>query len=56
GMYSYDDIDPGQEDQDLQKFSIAHDTPSIIPLLKQAMQLNPQVRYMAAPWSPPAWM
>jgi len=56
GMYSYDDIDPIQQDPDLQQFSIAHDTPSIIPLLKQAMQLNPQVRYMATPWSPPAWM
>ncbi len=55
-MYSYDDVDPSQQDPDLQKFSIAHDTPYIIPLLKQAMQLNPSIRYMAAPWSPPAWM
>lgn len=56
GMYSYDDVPPGQQDPRLQRFSIAHDTSYIIPLLKQAMQLNPHVRYLATPWSPPAWM
>ena len=56
GLYSYDDVAPDQMDPRLQKFSIAHDTSYIIPLLKQAIQLNPHVRYMATPWSPPAWM
>src|SRR5436305_5656488 len=56
GMYSYDDIAPNQKDPLLKGFSTAHDTAYIIPLLKQAMQLNPHVRYMATPWSPPAWM
>jgi glucosylceramidase len=56
GVYSYDDITHDQKDPRLQKFSIAHDTAYIIPLLKQAMQLNPYVKYMATPWSPPAWM
>ena len=56
GMYSYDDIAPNQKDPLLKGFSTAHDTAYIIPLLKQALQLNPDVRYMATPWSPPAWM
>ena len=37
-------------------FSIAHDQADIIPLVQQALQLNPQLKIMANPWSPPGWM
>ena len=56
GNYSYDDVPPGQSDPDLSEFSVAHDDPYIIPLLKQALALNPDLRITASPWSPPAWM
>jgi len=54
--YSYDDLPPGQTDPALTFFSIAHDQADIIPLIQQARQLNPQLRVMATPWSPPGWM
>ncbi len=56
GPYSYDDLPPGQTDPTLSKFSINHDTVYIIPILKQALALNPSLKFMANPWSPPAWM
>jgi glucosylceramidase len=56
GAYSYDDLPAGQTDPTLAKFSIAHDTSYILPVLQQAYQLNPSIRFMANPWSPPAWM
>ncbi len=56
GAYSYDDLPSGQTDPTLAKFSIAHDTSYILPVLQQAYQLNPSIRFMANPWSPPAWM
>jgi glucosylceramidase len=56
GPYSYDDLPPGQTDPTLSKFSINHDTAYILPLLKQALALNPSLKFMANPWSPPAWM
>ena len=56
GAYSYDDLPPGQTDPTLSKFSINHDTAYILPLLKQALALNPLLKFMANPWSPPAWM
>src|SRR6266566_9034575 len=56
GPYSYDDLPPGQTDPTLSKFSINHDTAYILPLLKQALALNPSAKFMANPWSPPAWM
>jgi len=56
GPYSYDDLPPGQTDPTLSKFSINHDTVYILPILKQALALNPSLKVMANPWSPPAWM
>jgi glucosylceramidase len=54
--YSYDDLATNQTDVNLVNFSIAHDQADIIPLLQQALQLNPQLTIMANPWSPPGWM
>jgi O-glycosyl hydrolase len=54
-VYSFDDNN-GQADPTLAHFSIAHDLVDIIPLILQAKQLNPQIKIMANPWSPPGWM
>lgn len=56
GNYSYDDMPAGQTDPTLANFSIDHDRAYIIPLLRQARQLNSQLTIMANPWSPPGWM
>ena len=56
GNYSYDDVPTGQTDPTLTNFSISHDTAYIIPLLAQARTINPAVKIVAVPWSPPAWM
>jgi glucosylceramidase len=54
--YTYDDVAPGETDLDLSEFSIAHDQAEILPLVRQALALNPDLKVMATPWSPPAWM
>ncbi|HEU4347619.1 MAG TPA: discoidin domain-containing protein [Actinoplanes sp.] len=54
--YTYDDVPAGQTDFPLAHFSIAHDQNQILPLLRRAIELNPQVTVLATPWSPPAWM
>jgi glucosylceramidase len=54
--YTYDDVAAGQTDYRLAHFSIAHDRAEILPLLRQARAINPQLKIMATPWSPPAWM
>jgi glucosylceramidase len=56
GNYSYDDMPAGQTDPNLANFSVAHDTAYIIPLAKQALSINPNIKVVALPWSPPAWM
>jgi glucosylceramidase len=55
-VYSYDDQPVGTTDLNLTSFSIAHDQAYILPLIVQAKTLNPQMKLMANPWSPPGWM
>jgi glucosylceramidase len=54
--YTYDDVPAGDTDYDLRHFSIAHDRKEILPLLRRALDLNPQIKVIGSPWSPPAWM
>src|SRR5258706_12175950 len=54
--YTYDDLAPGETDQDQEQFSIAHDRAYILPTIRAAMGANPDIKVMALPWSPPAWM
>lgn len=54
--YSYDDMPAGETDPTLARFSIAHDEAYILPVLRQARALNPSLKIMASPWSPPGWM
>jgi len=50
--YTYCD----ERSPDLSRFSIAHDRQCIIPMLKDALRLNPDIRMLGSPWSAPAWM
>jgi glucosylceramidase len=54
--YSYCDVEVGQTDTLLNHFSIEKDKKYIIPVLQEALRINPQLRLFASPWSPPAWM
>ena len=54
--YTYDDVPAGDTDFGLRNFSIAHDQAQILPLLREAIALNPSLEVIASPWSPPAWM
>ena len=54
--YSYDDVTAGQTDVPLARFSIEKDRTYILPVLKKALQKNPNLLFFASPWSPPGWM
>src|ERR1035438_319771 len=54
--YSYDDVAAGSTDTNLAGFSIAHDEADILPLLRQAKAINPAIKMLGTPWSPPGWM
>ena len=51
--YSYDEA-PG--DFALDHFSVANDRATLIPYIKAAQAVRPDLRLWASPWSPPTWM
>ncbi len=53
--FTCDDLQSGQTDMTLEHFNLDHDT-DIIAVAKQIVQINPNVIFMASPWSAPAWM
>lgn len=54
-FYTFDDVE-GSKDYTLEYFSIEKDERYLIPVLKEIIEINPDVIVMAAPWSAPAWM
>lgn len=55
-VFSYDDMPAGQTDTALARFSLSQDTLDIIPLLKEILAINPNIKILGSPWSPPLWM
>lgn len=54
-VFSYDDLPEGQTDVSLSKFSLEKDK-ALIAMLKDILAINPDIKIIAAPWSPPVWM
>ena len=52
-VYSFDE---GEADPELTRFSIEHDREYILPILRQARVVNPDLFLFSSPWSPPGWM
>jgi len=52
-VYSFDE---GEADPELKRFSIDHDRAYILPSLRQARKVNPELFLFSTPWSPPGWM
>ncbi len=55
-IFSYDDLPKGKTDPTLSKFNLSYDTLHLIPVLKEIIALNPNIKIMGSPWSPPVWM
>ena len=54
-VFSYNDLPEGQTDVSLSKFSLEKDK-ALIAMLKDILAINPDIKIIAAPWSPPVWM
>ena len=54
--YTYNDLPLGETDKSLRHFSIAKDLEYVLPAIKSAQVINPELKFYASPWSPPAWM
>jgi glucosylceramidase len=53
-VFSYDE--GSEPDPELKRFSIDHDKQYVLPTIRDARKINPDLFLLATPWSPPAWM
>ncbi|WP_344133679.1 glycoside hydrolase family 30 protein [Saccharopolyspora halophila] len=51
GDYTYDDTCC-----DLSDLSVVRDRDDVLPLVRQAKRINPELKLIGTPWSAPAWM
>ena len=52
-LYNYDET---PSDVSMAHFSMARDDRWLFPMVREAMAVNPDLWFFAAPWSPPGWM
>jgi len=54
--YSYNDIEEGTTDLNMEHFSLQRDFDHVIPILKMVKNIKEDVLFLGSPWSAPAWM
>lgn len=54
--YTYNDMPEGKTDSRLRRFSLEEEEKDLIPILKSIIRINPEIKILGSPWSPPAWM
>ncbi len=55
-VFSYDDMPEDEKDEELHHFNLGPDKKDVIPVLKEILAINPTIKILASPWSPPVWM
>lgn len=55
-VFSYNDLPSGETDLKMEKFSLAPEKVDLIPVLKEILAINPDLKILGSPWSPPTWM
>lgn len=55
-VFSYNDLKENESDISLDKFNLSQDLQDVIPVMKDIIKINPDIKIMASPWSAPAWM
>lgn len=55
-VFSYNDLPSGQTDVEMTKFSLEAEKADLIPVLKEILAINPNIKIMGSPWSAPIWM
>ncbi|MCP9292988.1 hypothetical protein NM125_15465 [Gracilimonas sp. CAU 1638] len=54
--FSYNDLQAGETDEDMSEFSLDPDREYLIPVLKEILAINPELKIMGSPWSAPTWV
>jgi glucosylceramidase len=49
-------LDETPDDYAMKHFTVARDEQYLIPYIRRALKVRPDIRFFASPWSPPTWM
>lgn len=55
-VFSYDDLPAGETDPEMKRFDLGPDREDVIPVMKEILKVNPDIKILGSPWSPPTWM
>lgn len=55
-LFTYNDLPSGQTDVNMDKFSLETEKADLIPVLKEILAINPNIKIMGSPWTAPTWM
>lgn len=55
-VFTYNDLPNGETDVNIEKFSLTEEQKDLIPVLKQILRINPTIKILGSPWTPPVWM
>jgi len=55
-VFTYNDLPTGQTDLKIQKFDLSEEKKALIPVLKEILSINPAIKILGSPWTPPVWM
>lgn len=55
-VFSYNDLSEGETDPEQKKFDLGPDRLDVIPVMKEILSINSEIKIMSSPWSPPLWM
>lgn len=55
-VFSYNDLPPGETDPEMKRFDLGPDRADVIPVLKEILAINPEIKLMGSPWSAPTLM
>jgi glucosylceramidase len=55
-VFSYNDLPAGETDTAMARFDLGPDRADVIPVMKEILAINPTIKIMGSPWSPPVWM
>ncbi|MBK7132305.1 MAG: glucosylceramidase [Bacteroidales bacterium] len=54
--FSYNDLKENETDFELKKFSLSQDLKDVVPVMKEILSINPDIKILGSPWSAPVWM
>jgi len=55
-VFSYNDLPTGETDPEMARFSLDAERIDLIPILKEILAINPNIKILGSPWSAPIWM